>query len=49
MAELLQLQAEKRMLDAIKESDEELASGKAKLYTSAEEMTEDILNEPDDI
>ncbi len=39
--------AEKRMPDAIRESDEELANGTAKLYSSAEEMTEDILNEPD--
>ena len=42
-------QAEARMLAAIKESDEEIANGTAKVYSSAEEITEDILNEPDEI
>jgi antitoxin component of RelBE/YafQ-DinJ toxin-antitoxin module len=39
-------QAEARMLAAIKESDEEIASGKAKLYNNVDKMMDDILNEP---
>lgn len=41
--------AEKRMLDAIGESDEELANGTAKLYDNVDEMFEEILNEPDEL
>ena len=41
--------AGKRLLETRKQMREELASGKAKLYNSAEELTEDILREPDDI
>ncbi len=40
--------AEKRMDDAIRESDEALANGTARLYSSAEEMTDDILSRTDE-
>lgn len=38
--------AGKEVLKASRELDEEIANGTAKSYSSAEEMTEDILNEP---
>jgi antitoxin component of RelBE/YafQ-DinJ toxin-antitoxin module len=44
----MSIAAEKRMDDAIKELDEAIANGTAKSYSSVEEMTEDILNEPDE-
>ncbi len=41
--------AEKRLLEAMKQSREDLASGKAKLYDNVDQMFEDILKEPDEI
>ena len=40
--------AKKRMDDAIRKSDEALTNGTAKFYSSAKEMTEDILSKPDE-
>lgn len=39
---------EEELLKDIAEMDEEIKSGKAKLYNSVDEMMDDILNEPDD-
>ena len=39
----------KQLLEAIREADEEIRSGKAKLYDNVDKMFNDILNEPDEV